>query len=533
MMPLHMKSCELEKTDFLIVGSGVAAMRCALALADAGNVLMLTKQCSLGQPSKHSNGVIAIASSDEEEIRLHYDDTVCAGEGLCRTEAVKVLVEEGPRYIEELISWGASFERHTAKVLLPKQDAKARPYIFKGRSQTTTNEILETLHKRLVSLPNVKALVNTAAEDLILVNGSLAGAHYCDLKTGRRHTVTAKAVFVGTGGMGQLYPETTNSELSTGDGLAIAFRAGAELSDMEFIQFHPTVLYLKNAPRVLLPESLRAEGAYLRNADLERFMHHHHPQEELAPRDAVSRAIMMEMMKTQSSYVYLDCTHLDSEILKKRFPGVYQMFLEFNIDISENMIPIHPAAHYCIGGIKIDTQGKTSLQGLYAAGEASCSGVHGSNRLSSNSLLESLVFGARAGETMRGEGCTTQGIVHSNGHSEKTPPTGKVRISPEEMGARLKKLMWQNVGVIRTGQNLRQALQELGEYETHSRPCDTPPHDLRLRNLLSVASVVTSSALAREESRGAHYREDFPLRKDARFSKHSSISKSRPVCFTD
>ncbi|MBZ5552141.1 MAG: L-aspartate oxidase [Acidobacteriia bacterium] len=533
MMTLRMKSCELEKTDFLIVGSGVAAMRCALALADSGSVLMLTKQCSVAQPSKHSDGVIAIASSDEEEIRLHYEDTLCAGEGLCKTEAVKVLVEEGPRYMEELVSWGASFERHAGRVLSPKPGAEPRSYVFKGRSQSTTNEILETLNRRIAGLPNVKVLKNTAAEDLIIKNGSVVGAHYCDLKTGRQHTVSARAVFAGTGGMGQLYPETTNTELSTGDGLAIAFRAGAELSDMEFIQFHPTVLNLKNAPRVLLPESLRAEGAYLRNADLERFMHHYHPQEELAPRDVVSRAILMEMVKTQSSYVYLDCTHLDGEILKRRFPAVYEMFLEFNIDISENMIPIHPAAHYCIGGIKIDTQGRTSLRGLYAAGEASCSGVHGSNRLSSNSLLESLVFGARAGEAMRGENPPPPVPMHSNGHSEKAASSGKGHVLAEELVGRLKKVMWQFVGVIRSGLSLRHALKELEECEAHARPCDSTPHALRLRNLLSVASVVTASALAREESRGAHYREDFPLRKDARFLKHSSISKNHAVCFTE
>jgi L-aspartate oxidase len=278
---------------------------------------------------------------------------------------------------------------------------------------------------------------------------------------------------------------------------------------------------------------LRAEGAYLRNADLERFMHHYHPQEELAPRDVVSRAIMMEMVKTQSSYVYLDCTHLDGEILKRRFPAVYEMFLEFNIDISENMIPIHPAAHYCIGGIKIDTQGRTSLRGLYAAGEASCSGVHGSNRLSSNSLLESLVFGARAGEAMREENTPSSISIRSNGHPEKATSTGKGRALAEELVGRLKKAMWQFVGVIRSGLSLRHALKELEECGAHSRPGDCTPHDLRLRNLLSVASVVTASALAREESRGAHYREDFPLRKDARFLKHSSISKNHAVCFTE
>jgi L-aspartate oxidase len=534
MIPTGMKSCELEKTDFLIIGNGVAAMRCAIALGPAGRITMLTKQCSLAQPSKHSNGLIAIASSDEEEIRLHYEDTLCAGEGLCDPNSVKVLIEDGPRVIEELISWGAAFERDQSKVLIPKDGAKPRPYTYRGRDQSTINEILGALRQRLAVFPSIQVIPNTTADDLIVKNGTVVGAHYQDLKTGRRHAVLAKAVFIGTGGMGQLYPETTNSELSTGDGLAIAYRAGAQLRDMEFIQFHPTVLLLKNAPRVLIPESLRAEGAYLRNADLQRFMHHYHQQEELAPRDVVSRAIMMEMTKTHTGFVYLDCTHLDPEHLKKRFSKLYESFLEFNIAISENMIPIHPAAHYCIGGIKIDVDGQTSLPGLFSAGEASCSGVHGSNRLPSNSLLESLVFGARAGRKMAEIAAhPIPGSVRPNGHVERPNATAKARSLTEEVISRLRKRMWQDVGVIRSGENLRQALQDVHQFETEAHSSEVLKHDLRLRNLLSVATVVTASALAREESRGAHYREDFPLRKDLRFLKHSIISRNSPVDFSE
>lgn len=528
-----MKSCEVEKTDFLIIGSGVAAMRCAAEIAHAGDVLILTKQSAPAQPSKHANGMIAFASSDEEDIRLHFEDTMSAGEGLCNPDSVKVLVEEGPRYIEELISWGAEFEREASKILIPKEGAKPRPYTFRGRRKSTVGEILSVLGKRVAAQTNVKILPNTVAEELIVKDGAVAGVHCLDLKTARRRAVYSKAVFIGTGGLGQLYPETTNSELSTGDGVAIAFRAGAELSDMEFIQFHPTVLYLKNAPRVLLPETLRAEGAILRNADLQHFMHHYHIQEELAPRDIVSRAIMMEMMKTQSSFVYLDCTHLDAEILKKRFPALFEMFLEFNLDISENMIPIHPAAHYCIGGIRIDIQGRTSLPHLYAAGEASCSRVHGSNRLPSNSLLESLVFGARAGEAIRKDYSERTATVSANGVLAKSPAHTKAHSRADELGCRLKKLMWQNVGVIRSGPNLQQTLHELQQYESEVHGSEALHQELRLKNLLSVAMVVTASALAREESRGAHYREDFPLRKDPRFLKHSVITKNNSVNFAD
>jgi L-aspartate oxidase len=534
MMNWIMKSLELEKTDYLVIGSGVAAMRCALALAKGGSVVMLTKQDIPGKPSKHSNGMIAFASNDEQDIHLHYADTLAAGEGLCNPAAVKILVEEGPRYIDELMSWGAEFERDAGKILVPKEGAKPRPYTYRGRGQSTLSTIDSALRQQIDLHSNITIIPHTWAEDLVVKNGAVVGAHYQNLKSGRCHVICAKAVFVGTGGMGQLYPETTNSDHCTGDGLAIAYRAGAELSDMEFIQFHPTVLYLKNAPRALLPEALRAEGAYLRNADLQRFMHHYHEQEELAPRDVVSRAIMIEMVKTRSSYVYLDCTHLDAAILQRRFPLVYQMFLDFNIDISENMIPIHPAAHYSMGGIRVDIHGRSSLPGLYSAGEAACSGVHGSNRLSSNSLLESLVFGARAGQAILEHLPEEPPSLRVNGtHEEKSSALTKTRTQIEELISRTKSLMWQSVGVIRSGHTLRKALEHLQQFEGDAQSSHTLKHDLRLRNLLSLAGIVTSMALAREESRGAHYREDFPLRKDLRFLKHSIISKDKPVTFAD
>ncbi|MDD5544299.1 MAG: FAD-binding protein [Acidobacteriia bacterium] len=529
-----MKSCDAEKVDFLIVGSGVAAMRCALALGNAGNVLMITKQSAPAQPSKYANGVLAAISSDEEEIRLHYDDTLCAGEGLCNPEAVKVLLQEGPGHIEELSAWGAQFERDTLKTLAPKEGAKPRSCTYRAKGQSTILELLSVLNRKIASMPNVKVRTDMMAEDLILKGGAVAGLHCIDMKTGQTHSFCAKAVFIGTGGMGQLYPETTNSPQCTGDGLAVAFRAGAELSDMEFIQFHPTVLCLKNAPRILLPESLRAEGAYLRNVDLQRFMHRYHDQEELAPREVLSRAIMTEMAKTQSNYVYLDCTHLDAEKLQHRFPGLFQTFADFNFDISENMIPIHPAAHYCIGGIKIDTSGRASLGGLFAAGEVACSGLHGSNRLPSNSLLESLVFGARAGQAMKEMmvGTSAPVPVRPNGHPEKCSLPAKAKMQVEEKLAKLKRLMWDHVGIIRSGQQLRQTLQSLRDLSQHIRGLEVFKHEPQLRNLISVADIVTQSALAREESRGAHYREDFPLRKDPHFLKHSVISKDSEVAFS-
>ena len=323
--------------------------------------------------------------------------------------------------------------------------------------------------------------------------------------------------------MGQLYLNTTNPSVATGDGVAMAYRAGAEVTDLEFIQFHPTALYLKKAPRFLLSEALRGEGAYLRNMEMLRFMAKYHPMAELAPRDVVARAIMHELERSRAKdpVVYLDLTHLDETHVQHRFPRIYKTCMQYNVDITAELIPIRPAAHYAMGGVRTDLDGRTSLRGLYAAGEAAGTGVHGANRLASNSLLEGLVFGARAGKKMRDELKTVAGKI-----SRLLPAAysnGPVRVPLEASISELQTLMWTQVGIVRTGIGLKQSVGRLQELA----PQMTRPHSRRefeARNLQIVGSLVARSALAREESRGAHYRTDFPDHNDVKFGKHSIVA---------
>ena len=340
---------------------------------------------------------------------------------------------------------------------------------------------------------------------------------------GEYSPILASAVLLATGGMGQLYANTTNPSVATGDGVAMAVRAGAELTDLEFIQFHPTALYLKRAPRFLLSEALRGEGAYLRNMEMSRFMSKYHPMGELAPRDVVARAIMHELERAgvKDPVVYLDLTHLDAAHIQRRFPRIYSTCLQYNIDITSELIPIRPAAHYAMGGVRTDLDGKTSLPGLYAAGEVAGTGVHGANRLASNSLLEGLVFGARAGKKMRDE------LKAHPGKVGDVPPAaaysnGPVPVPIEAAVSEIQDLMWKHVGIVRTASGMKQAVQRLQEIAKQLAPPRTR-REYEARNLQIAGSLVARCALAREESRGAHYRTDFPDHNDAKFRKHSVV----------
>ena len=358
--------------------------------------------------------------------------------------------------------------------------------------------------------------------DLLLEGGRVCGVHLID-DSGKSQTVRAEGgVLLATGGAGNVYRDTTNPAVSTGDGLAMAFRAGAELGDMEFIQFHPTALYVKGAPRFLLSEALRGEGGYLRDAGLERFMPKYHALAELAPRDVVARAIVheVEISRAKDPTVYLDLTHLARKRLDQRFPRIHATCLRYNIDISIDLIPVRPAAHYTMGGVRTDLDGRTNLAGLYAAGEVACTGVHGANRLASNSLLEGMVYGARAGRAMANGRVKTKSVSprlpDHNGHS-KDSGTG----SSEELIRRIQDLMWREVGIVRNAAGLRRSIAEL--QQMHPSLAGGTRRDWEARNLHQAALLIARSALAREESRGAHYRTDFPAHDDAKFRKHSTL----------
>lgn len=514
-----------SETDFLVIGAGVAGLRAAIELAPAGRVLVLVKREVADSNTQFAQGGIAAALSDEDEISLHLQDTLNAGDGLCNPEAARVLVEDAPERIEELIAWGTEFDRDGTKLTFGREGAHSRNRILHAHGDSTGREIQRALYAKAKTLPEISIREFEFSTDLITEAGRISGVSVID-DHGQHSTIHASAVLLATGGMGQLYLNTTNPPVATGDGVAMAYRAGAEVTDLEFIQFHPTALYLKKAPRFLLSEALRGEGAYLRNMEMLRFMAKHHPMAELAPRDVVARAIMHELERSRAKdpVVYLDLTHLEEAYIRRRFPRIYATCLQYNIDIANELVPIRPAAHYAMGGVRTDLDGRGTLPGLYAAGEAAGTGVHGANRLASNSLLEGLVFGARAGKKMRDE-------LKMPGNSAQNLPAaaysnGPVSVPVEASVTQIQELMWKQAGIVRTAAGLKQAIARLEEISTQvSRPQSR--REFEVRNLQIAGLLVARSALAREESRGAHYRTDFPDHNDVKFRKHSVVQDEK------
>jgi L-aspartate oxidase len=509
------------ETDFVVIGAGVAGLRAAIELADAGRVLVLAKKEVTNSNTQFAQGGIAAALSDEDEVSLHLQDTLIAGDGLCNPDAVKTLVEEGPERIEELIAWGTQFDRSGTKLVFGREGAHSRNRILHAQGDSTGREILRALYAKAQTVKNISVREFEFSTGLLAESERVDGVTLINEK-GLPEEMSCSAVLLATGGMGQLYRNTTNPEVATGDGVAMGFRAGAEVSDMEFVQFHPTALYLQKAPRFLLSEALRGEGAYLRNIEMDRFMAKYHSLGELAPRDVVARAIMheMEVSRSKDPFVYLDLTHLGAAKIQKRFPRIYATCLEYNIDITEDLIPTRPAAHYAMGGVRTDLNGKASLDGLYAAGEAAATGVHGANRLASNSLLEGLVCGARAGRAMREE----LKVPRKSAREQKTSASqnGPVDAGLEELIGQIKDIMWKDAGIVRTRNGMQEAIQKLEELA----PRVAHPRTRRAyeaANLHVAGLLVVRSALAREESRGAHYRTDYPAHDDKKFLKHSMV----------
>jgi L-aspartate oxidase len=505
--------------DFLVVGAGVAGLRAAIELAEAGEVLVVAKDSLRESSSEYAQGGIAVALSDDDEVELHEQDTIAAGDELCDRDAVHTLVEEGPAAIQQLIAWGAEFDREGAKLAFGREGAHSRSRIVHAQGDSTGREISRTLYRKAASLANVQFRSFTAITDLLVEGGAAAGVVACDSYTRSLVPLSARAVLLATGGLGRVYLETTNPDVATGDGVAAAYRAGAEISDIEFVQFHPTALHVEGAPNFLLTEALRGEGGYLRNAAGERFMDRYHPLKELAPRDVVSRSIVAEMQRTGSPHVFLDLTHVPAEHVKARFPRVHQTCLQYGVDITKDPAPVHPAAHYAMGGVRTDLEGRTSLPRLFAAGEVAATGVHGANRLASNSLLEALVFGARAGRRIR-EWAGVRALA---------PPASPPPEFPDITEGELRRLAWERCGIIRSGEGLAAAGDRLESVPM--RPCANPNRALfELRGMREVIRLIARCALARKESRGAHYRTDYP-EKSAQFRRHSRVSKNSEVSF--
>jgi L-aspartate oxidase len=501
-------------TDFLVVGAGVAGLRAAIEAAAAGDVLVIAKDALEESATAYAQGGIAAALSDDDEIELHEQDTLAAGDGLCAPEAVRALVAEAPAAIEELIDWGAEFDREGSRLAFAREGAHSRSRVLHAHGDSTGREIARTLHRKASSLANVRFESFASVTDLLTGDGAAAGAAVFDGRAGRTFEVHARAVLLATGGLGRVYRETTNPDVATGDGVALAWRAGAAIADIEFVQFHPTALYVDGAPRFLLSEALRGEGAYLRNAQGHRFLPRYHAGGELAPRDVVARAIVLEMEWTGTSPVYLDLTHLDAARVRRRFPRIFETCLRYGVDITRAPAPVHPAAHYAMGGVATDLDGRTPVARLYAAGEVACAGVHGANRLASNSLLEGVVFGARAGRAMR----EWAGAPRIGGIAPEAS-------FPEIAESELRDLAWRRCGILRSGEGLQEALARMESVAT-SRSRLPLRADYEVRNLHSVATLIARAALARRESRGAHYRTDYPGREPA-FAAHSVMQRDR------
>jgi L-aspartate oxidase len=508
-------SLEHIQTDFLIIGGGVAGLRAAVELGRNGDVIVVTKDAPSESSTEYAQGGVAVALSDEDEIGIHFDDTIRAGDGLCNRRAVGTLVEEGPMRIRELIAWGAEFDQEGSRLAFTQEAAHSKRRVLHAHGDSTGREILRVLIDKVRATRRATKLDYVFTRDLMVADGRCIGAVAIRQKERKAFVITARAVLLATGGAGHLFERTTNPPVATGDGLAMAWRAGARLMDLEFVQFHPTALFRPGAPQFLLSEAMRGEGGMLRNVHGLRFMDRYHPARELAPRDIVTRAIHAEMAATGADHVYLDMTHLSPDYIRNRFPRIYATCASHGIDITAAPIPVSPAAHYIMGGVKTDLWGATSLPGLFAAGEAACAGVHGANRLASNSLLEGLVYGERAGlgaaryaaRRARPPAPSTRSLA-----ALRDRQTGITATDVDHIRMALQKVMWEKTGIVRNRKGLVAALKKLREWDHMLKD---PPLDrsaLELRNMVTAAMLIARSALQREGSVGAHYRSDFPAK---------------------
>jgi len=500
--------------EFLIVGSGIAALRAALELADTGDVLLLTKAASAEGNTGYAQGGIAAAVGEGDTPALHEQDTLAAGDGLCDVNAVRVLVENGPADVEALMAWGAAFDRQPdGELALAREAAHSVRRVLHARD-TTGRTIGGTLWANTSAHPRIHAVEHARATAIALEDGHAVGVHYLD-PAGAKQTVRARATLLATGGAGQVYRETTNPEVASGDGIAMAYLAGARVADLEFVQFHPTALQVPGQPRFLLSEALRGEGAKLVNADGEPFMTRYEPAGDLAPRDRVSRGIVKELARTGKP-VFLSLKHLDAEMVHTHFPHIAAACRAAGLDLARDPIPVSPAAHYVMGGVETDLDGRTSVPGLFAAGEVACTGVHGANRLASNSLLEGLVFGRRAGRAMIETAAHTWPARFSAREVPSPRPPADAA-GPEPTVETVRDRMWRQVGLIRDRDGLQAAVRAFDADWNWlaARPEPAGVDQARLASLIMVGGLMARAALRREESRGGHYRSDFPARNDA------------------
>jgi L-aspartate oxidase len=511
-------------TDVLILGGGLAGLRAALAVDPRLSVTVVTKDDLQGSSSQWAQGGIASVVDPEDRFDNHVADTLTAGGGLCHADVVDAVVREAPARIAELIAWGTRFDSHNGSLELGREGGHSHHRIVHALGDATGREVMRAVIERAKTLENLEVWPETFTIDLVTHEGACRGALVWNPAHGKT-LVWARRTILATGGAGQLYRESTNPPGASGDGLALAWRAGAELRDMEFMQFHPTVLYIAGGARSLITEAVRGAGAWLVDRDGRRFMPDFDPRAELAPRDVVARAITVVMHRTHQANVFLDLSHLDATTVRRRFPGMAEICGKFGLDLARDRIPVRPGAHYMIGGVTVDAEGRSTLPGLFAAGEVTSSGLHGANRLASNSLLEGLVYGARAGEAASAEilgadGGAIEGELEfrvpglanpraAAAHGAAAEPDGALDLA--DIRNSLRALMWRHVGVERTGDSLAEALETVEGWCRYVLPRQFgDPQGWQLQNMLEVARLMICGAVERRETRGVHFRSDFP-----------------------
>ncbi|HUY36806.1 MAG TPA: L-aspartate oxidase [Pirellulales bacterium] len=526
LVPFHPKRVPHHFTDVLIIGGGLAGLRAALAVDSRLRVLVVSKDNLTQSNSHYAQGGIAGVLDPEDRFENHVADTLRAGGDLCDPEVVEMVVREAPARIHELMEWGAHFDEEAGSLALGREGGHSHDRIVHALGDATGKEVMRAVIARTGGLPNVETWQDTFTLDLLTRDGLCRGALVWNPRHGKT-LVWAKQTILCTGGAGRIYRETTNPPVATADGHAIALRAGAELRDMEFMQFHPTVLYIAGSSRSLITEAMRGAGARLVDRDGHRFMPDYDPRAELAPRDVVSQAIVAQMAKTRHPSVYLDLSHLPAERVRSRFPGIAAICGEFGIDIAGDWIPVRPGAHYMVGGVTVDGEGRTTLAGLWAAGEVSSSGLHGANRLASNSLLEGLVYGAHAGE---GVSRLALGMTDDYRALPLENPAAAEPVEPldlDDIRNSLRSLMWRHAGVRRDAAGLAEADDAIGGwcgYVLNRQFAD--PAGWQLQNMLWVARTMIAAAQAREESRGVHLRMDFPTPDNEHWQKHLAFRRS-------
>jgi len=524
------KNIESISTGVLVVGSGVAGLYAAERASKHCDVTVVTKDAAKESNTNYAQGGIAVVMDERDSFESHEADTRRAGGGLCNEKIVRMIVREGPKRIEELISWGARFDLVDGKLAFAREGGHSLPRIVHAKGDATGEELQRVMTERVQRIADegaghkLEILENHFMLELLTRDGRCVGALIAR-EDGARLVVWASCVVLATGGAGRIYRETTNPEVATGDGMACAFRAGARLTDMEFMQFHPTTLYVAGATRALISEAVRGEGALLRDSRGVHYMPLYHPQAELAPRDVVSRANLKQMKSLGDTNVFLDMRHLDARKIRERFPFLTKLCAGFRIDITTDLIPVRPAAHYYLGGVKTDGFGRTSLSGLFAAGEAAATGFHGANRLGSNSLLEGMVIGARAGEAAAREAAATGRIKPTRIQHAVRPVRNRVsHIDVEDAKASLRALMWRNVGIERDAAGLDAAIERIEYWWKYMLDREFNSRDAwELQDMLTVARLAAMAARLRAETRGVHYRTDNPDRDDEHWLRHISF----------